>query len=212
MIYEVRTYDLKPNSVGEVEKRFGEAYEKRRQYSELAAFWHTDIGPLNQIIHVWPYKDLEERARIREAAVKDKVWPPKISEFVTGMQSDIMIPFDFSPAVRPGKMGPCFEMRIYTYVSGALPDIKRCWEKALPDRLKFGPIVAAWYSELGALNKFVHIWPYESLNHRNETRKAAQATGLWPPAERDKKEGGTGYGLVRQENKIVLPAAFSPLQ
>ena len=38
MIYEVRTYDIKPRSLAEVEKRFGEAYEKRKKYSELAAF------------------------------------------------------------------------------------------------------------------------------------------------------------------------------
>ena len=82
MIYEMRTYDIKPRSLPEVEKRFGEAYEKRKKYSELAAFWHTEIGPLNQIIHVWGYKDLEERNKIREAAVKDKVWPPKIAEFI----------------------------------------------------------------------------------------------------------------------------------
>ena len=92
MIYEVRTYDLKPHSLAEVEKRFGEAYEKRKKYSELAAFWHTEIGPLNQIIHVWGYKDLEERARIRAAAVKDSAWPPKIGEFIVKQRSDIMIP------------------------------------------------------------------------------------------------------------------------
>ena len=69
MIFEMRTYDLKPRTQPEVVKRFGEAYEKRKQLSELAAFWHTEIGPLNQIIHVWPYKDLEERTRIRAEAV-----------------------------------------------------------------------------------------------------------------------------------------------
>ena len=69
MIYEVRTYDLKPHAVGEVEKRFGEAYEHRKKLSPLAAFWHTEIGPLNQIIHVWPYKDMAERERIRNEAV-----------------------------------------------------------------------------------------------------------------------------------------------
>ena len=31
MIYEMRTYDLKPRSLPEVEKRFGAAYEKRKQ-------------------------------------------------------------------------------------------------------------------------------------------------------------------------------------
>lgn len=212
MIYEVRTYDLKPHSVPEVEKRFGEAYEKRKKYSELAAFWHTEIGPLNQIIHVWPYKDLEERGRIRAAAVKDGVWPPKTGEFMLSMRSDIMIPFAFSPEIKPGKMGPYFEMRTYTYASGELPKFAQLWEKALPARLTVGPVCAVWYSELGGLNKFVHIWPYPTLDARNETRKKAQATGMWPPSAVAKKEGLPVYQLLAQENKILMPAAFSPLQ
>lgn len=212
MIYEVRTYDLKPHSLPEVEKRFGEAYEKRKKYSELAAFWHTEIGPLNQIIHVWPYKDLEERARIRAAAVKDGAWPPKTSEFMMSQRSDIMVPFSFSPELKPGKMGPYFEMRTYTYASGELPKFVQLWEKALPARLKVGPLCAVWYSELGGLNKFVHIWPYPTLDARNETRKKAQDTGMWPPSVVAKKEGLPVYQLVAQENKILMPAAFSPLQ
>jgi len=212
MIYEVRTYDIKPHSLPEVEKRFGEAYEKRKKYSELAAFWHTEIGPLNQIIHVWPYKDLEERGRIRAAAVKDGVWPPKTGEFMLSMRSDIMIPFAFSPEIKPGKMGPYFEMRTYTYASGELPKFAQLWEKALPARLKIGPVCAVWYSELGGLNKFVHIWPYPTLDARNETRLKAQATGMWPPSAVAKKEGLPVYQLLAQENKILMPAAFSPLQ
>jgi hypothetical protein len=212
MIYEVRTYDIKPHSLPEVEKRFGEAYEKRRKYSELAAFWHTEIGPLNQIIHVWPYKDLEERGRIRAAAVKDGAWPPKTAEFMLSQRSDIMIPFSFSPEMKPGKMGPYFEMRTYTYASGELPKFQQLWEKALPARLKVGPLCAVWYSELGGLNKFVHIWPYPSLDARNETRKKAQETGMWPPSAVAKKEGLPVYQLLAQENKILMPAAFSPIQ
>jgi arginine utilization protein RocB len=77
MIYEIRTYVLAVGALSEVEKRFGEAYEHRKKYSELAAFWHTDIGPLNEIIHVWPYRDLAERARVRAEASKDPNWPPK---------------------------------------------------------------------------------------------------------------------------------------
>jgi hypothetical protein len=212
MIYEVRTYDLKPHAVPEVEKRFGEAYEKRKKYSELAAFWHTEIGPLNQIVHVWPYKDLEERARIRAAAVKDGAWPPKTSEFMVSQRSDIMMPFAFSPELKPGKMGPYFEMRTYTYASGELPKFVQLWSKALPSRLQVGPLCAVWYSDLGGLNKFVHIWPYPTLDARNETRKKAQATGMWPPSAVAKKEGLPVYQLLAQENKILMPAAFSPIQ
>ena len=72
MIFGIRTYRVKPGSLAEAEKRFGEAYEIRKKHSELAAFWHTEIGPLNEIVHVWPYQSLEERGRIRAAAAKER--------------------------------------------------------------------------------------------------------------------------------------------
>jgi hypothetical protein len=211
MIYEMRTYDLKPRSLAEVEKRFGEAYEKRKKFSELTAFFHTEIGPLNQIIHIWGYKDLEERGRIREAAVKEGVWPPKISEFIVSQQSQIMIPFSFMKHPT-GKMGPFFEMRTYHFAGGELPTIKKNWENAIDVRLQFGPVFAVWHTDIGKVNTFQHIWPYESLNQREEIRKKAQATGNWPAGKKAEKEGGRDYNLVMQENKIVMPSAFSPVQ
>lgn len=208
MIYEVRTYSLKPRSLPEVLKRFGEAYPKRAQFSELFAFWYTEIGPLNQIVHVWPYKDLAERTRIRAEAVKAGVWPPKTQEFITTMQSDIFMPMvEVPPAT--GKVGPFFEMRTYTFSAGDLPKIKASWEKALPGRQKFSPILALWYSDVGELNTFVHIWPYASLNERMDIRKKAVDSGVWPPKL---GEGDTPYTLLTQESKILLAAPFSPLQ
>ena len=214
MIYEFRTYDIKPHSLPEVEKRFGEAYETRKKFSPLAAYWHTEIGPLNQVIHVWPYQDLEERARIREKAIKEGggKWPPNTAEFMVRQRSEIFFPFDFSPAITPGKQGPFFEMRVYTYATGQLENLTRAWAHALPSRLKYGQPTAILYSELGGLNQFVHIWPYKTLDDRWATRNKARESGTWPPSVAAKKAGLPDYHLVQQENKILMPAAFSPLQ
>ena len=95
MIYEIRTYQIGPGNLAEVEKRFGEAYEYRKKYSPLTAFLHTEIGPLNEIIHIWRYSDLAERARVRADAAKDANWPPKIQEFIRKMSSEIVVPFSF---------------------------------------------------------------------------------------------------------------------
>jgi NIPSNAP len=205
VIYEIRTYTLAPGSVAEVEKRFGEAYDYRKKYSSLAAFWHTEIGPLNEIVHVWPYQDLAERTRIRGEAMKDPNWPPKVSEFIRTMRSEIVVPFPFLPDVRPGKVGPIFELRYYTLKSGTLADTAKGWEAKLPERTKLSPVVLAGGVELGTANGFVHIWAYSSLDQRAKVRSEAVATGIWPPP------GGRDR-LISQENKILLPAAFSPLQ
>ena len=77
MIYEVRTYDLKPGAVEQAEEAFADGLPHREKYSPIAAFWHTEIGPLNQIIHVWGYEDLDERNRIRAEAAKDPTGLPK---------------------------------------------------------------------------------------------------------------------------------------
>lgn len=213
MIYEMRTYNLKPRSLAEVEKRFGEAYENhRKQFSPLAAFWHTEIGPLNQIIHVWPYKDLDERTRVRAAAAKPGTWPPNIKEFIVSMTSDLMIPASFSPPIKPGKVGPLFEMRTYTYPAGELPLMLANWEAAIDIRTAISPVTAVWYSDFGALNKFVHIWPYKSMEERNAVRDKASATGMWPSSVKAAKEGKPVANLIAQENKILMPSAFSPLQ
>jgi hypothetical protein len=207
MIYEVRTYQIKPRSLPEVLKRFGEAYQKRKELSQLYAFWYTEIGSLNQIVHVWPYQDLNERVRIRAEAIKAGIWPPKTAEFMVSMRSEIMIPWGDVPPIH-GKVGPYFEMRTYTYNAGDLPKIQSNWTKALPNRLKLSPLVQLWYSELGELNTFVHIWAYSSLDQRMAIRKQAVDSGQWPPPQ----DGDNKYGLVAQENKILLAAPFSPLQ
>jgi len=95
--------------------------EKRQTYSKLAAFWYTEIGPLNQVIHVWPYENALERSKIRAAVVKDKVWPPPTSEFIAEMKSEIFEPLPYSPPMAPSNDGPYFEMRSYTLPAGSIP-------------------------------------------------------------------------------------------
>jgi hypothetical protein len=206
MIIEVRTYQLKPGAVAEVEKRFAEALPARQKLSTLAAFWHSEVGPLNEITHVWPYDSFEQRTAIRAEAIKTGVWPPKNSEFIVSMQSEVFIPAPFSPSLEPRDVGPLFEIRSYTLAPGALPGMMERWATKIDERVKLSPLVGAWYSEFGGLNKWVHIWAYKDANERQRIRAEAVARGVWPP-------GGAASGLVlKQENKLVMPASFSPLR
>ncbi len=204
MLYEVRTYRLKPRSQNEVIKRFGEAYEDRKKYSEISAFFYSDIGPLNEIIHIWPYKDLADRTETRAKAAASANWPPHISEFLDEQLSEIFTPFSFTPEFKPGNFGPVFEWRSYTIKPHSVGGIQERWGDQLEAREKLSPVLMGMTTEIGPLNKFVHIWPYESLNHRAEIRAEAAAKGIWPPK-------GGGDELIQQENKILYAAPFSPI-
>ena len=205
MIYEIRTYNCVPGGAQELIKIVGDAYEHRAKYSEVGGFWYTDIGPLHQVVHIWPYESLDERLRIRTEANQDEIWPPDASGLINEMQSEIYVPAPFCPELPSGDLGPVYEMRTYTIKPGAFPEVTKRWEAALEERLKLSQLIFAGFSEHGPLNQFVHIWPYKSVDHRAETRAKAEATGIWPP------KGGRQFS-IKQENKILLPAPFSPLQ
>jgi hypothetical protein len=204
MIVEFRTYRLKPGSVAEAEKRFGEGLANRTKVSPLGAFWHTEVGPLNRIIHVWPYEDFAHRAQIR--AQKIDGWPPKIQEFIEEMNSEIFIPAAFSPKLEPRQLGGLYEIRTYTLAPGAIPGQIDRWSTAIDARTKLSPLAFAGHSELGGLNRWRHIWAYKDANHRAEIREKARKEGIWPP-----RGGQPGQTLV-QENMLVVPADFSPLR
>jgi len=116
------------------------------------------------------------------------------------MRSEIMIPFRDFTGTQARQDRPYFEMRTYTYVTGALPNIIKVWEKAIPARLQYSPLVCGRGIRTRRLNKFVHIWPYPSLDARNHTRTKAAAAAYG--RLRAKKLGTPEYQLTAQENKI----------
>ena len=206
MIYELRTYTLKPGMVPTYEERFAEGLPFRAKYSKLAAFWHTDIGPLNQVIHLWPYESLQHRDEVRVAAAKDTSgkWPAKGDDALLRMESEILLPAPFMrPLGEPQQLGGVYELRTYTYQVGAIPRVLELWSQAIVSREKSSPLAGCWYTELGGLNRFFHLWPYKDLAARAQIRAEAMKDPHWPPPTRE--------WLMSQENKLLVPAAFSPL-
>jgi hypothetical protein len=97
-IYEMRIYQYQPGSIPTVIERWGEALQGGRlDLSPIAACMHSEIGGLNVWIHIWPYKDLAERARIRAESQKLDSWPPKTREFLVSQETKILVPAACSP-------------------------------------------------------------------------------------------------------------------
>ena len=207
MIYEMRTYTLRPGAVPEFEERFAQRQPYREKLSRLGAFWHTDFGPLNQVVHVWPYEDLKHRQEVRQAMAADPdLQRMRGTDLVVGQESEIYIP---APFMRPmggdQALGSFYEMRTYTFLPSVMSELVESWAEAIPFREEYSPLAAGMYSELGGLNKWCHIWPYNSLEERNRIREESRRGGHWPPS------GSFRESMVKQENKMLIPAAFSPM-
>jgi hypothetical protein len=97
-LYEFRTYTYRPGTMPTVLQRFGEVMPARTKISPLVFAGHTLIGPLNQYIHVWAYKDGGERDRLRAEASKTvKGWPPATREFMVKQENMLTVPAACSP-------------------------------------------------------------------------------------------------------------------
>jgi hypothetical protein len=72
--YEFRTYVLKTGGLAPTMAAWAQAIPARSQLSPLVAAMHSLDGE-PRFIHVWGYRDLAERERIRAEAFASGVWP-----------------------------------------------------------------------------------------------------------------------------------------
>lgn len=100
MIVEQRTYTTHPGKIGEYFKHYeaeGLAVQKAI-LGRLVGYYQTELGPLNQIVHMWGYTDLNDRADRRAKLFADPVWKaylPKILPLLVSMESKILVPAPF---------------------------------------------------------------------------------------------------------------------
>jgi hypothetical protein len=58
------------------------------------------------------------------------------------------------------------EMRTYVLKPGATHNFVERFAEGLTARLQFSKLLGLWTSEVGGLNRVVHVWPYESFEDR----------------------------------------------
>jgi len=146
----------------------------------------------------------EPVAEIRKKVAASGNWPPDVAEFILNMQSEIYLPAPFMTLLGERDIGPIYEMRIYTYPFRAIQKVLEAWGERIAKREKLSPLAGCWYSDIGGLNRFVHLWAYKSFEERQRVRAEARQKGVWPPQ--------AGVLPVKQENKILFPASFSPMR
>ena len=102
MIVEERIYTLHPGTVPEylaVYCKYGVKVQKRH-LGTMVGYFSTEFGPLNQIVHMWAYVDLRDRAVRREALAADPDWKrcrELMRPFLLSQENKLLTPAPFSP-------------------------------------------------------------------------------------------------------------------
>jgi hypothetical protein len=199
--YDVTTITVRPNTHP---KALPVLKERLANASGLLACWYTDIGALNRIMIIRSVADHAANLRERTALLSDSN-PFGIGELITDMSMDTYTAFDSVAPMAPGELGPCYEVRTYVFKPNGVAPTEQLWREWLPKRVTVSPVLTAMMSVSGTVARFIHIWPYKSLDERARLRAKAVNDKVWPPP------GGPDY-LAKMQNDIYLPAPFSPLR
>ncbi|MFD1625637.1 NIPSNAP family protein [Azospirillum griseum] len=102
MLYEMRTYRLKTGAVPAYLALVGEdgLAIQRQHLGTLVGYFHSEIGRLNEIVHIWAYSDLNDRDARRAALAADPRWQaflPRLQALIEEMENKILKPAPFSP-------------------------------------------------------------------------------------------------------------------
>ena len=71
-----------------------------RILGNMVGYFYTDIGPLNQVIHMWGYDSMDDRFRRRAELQASEEWQAyarQMRPLVSHIENKILVPTAFSP-------------------------------------------------------------------------------------------------------------------
>jgi len=211
MLYELRTYTCKQGTVADVANAAATiATEIRKDdYGKLEGYWISEIGPLNQVLHLWSYKDLNERAEMRAKLSKHPRWAPEyLSKIYPNIvRQETRLINAVIPPRAPATTPNVYELRVYRAGAGKMKGWVDLFTGALEHREKYSKIVALWTGDVAQPNEICHLWAYPDLNARAAARGASGKDPGWQAFL--KSSAGM---LEEMHSTVMLPAVHSPLK
>jgi hypothetical protein len=212
-IYEIRTYRVKPKHFKEYIKFTEENFHLRIKHSKLFGFWSTELGALNEVIHIWEYDDHEHRARVRQALAKDVEWQTnyiaKVAPMYISQTNATMMLLPWSLITFPTKSG-VYELQIFNMNSHT--DI---WDGRLKAAMELSSLklkssssvlIACFTSIFGPHNTVFALWQHENFDKFAFGRLQLLSDTNKSVLHAFYHEVLTGY------SKGLLPHKASPLQ
>jgi hypothetical protein len=99
-VYELRWYRTHPGKLGEWLNLAKGVLPTREKYSRNVGYWQTEVAQLNEAVHLWVYRDLNERAAVRAKALADGEWQAFLAKAMPLLQQQdavVLIPTGPSP-------------------------------------------------------------------------------------------------------------------
>ncbi|KAL5036332.1 hypothetical protein BDEG_24272 [Batrachochytrium dendrobatidis JEL423] len=217
-VHELQVHNVKPEAMDDYIALTAEHYPRigKDQGSEVKLFgsWTTEIGELDQAIHIWQYNHYPGYIQTKKILAQDQVYQDfqrRLRPMLRSRENQIMLEFAFwksATAVtlpkEPSK-NSIYELRTYLLQPGKMLEWEQQWRRGLEARSKFVQPIGAWFSQLGHLNYVHHMWAYPDLQVRKEMREKAWEVEGWSQTVHK-----TVQLIDHMQARIVTPLPYSP--
>ncbi|XP_048359773.1 protein NipSnap homolog 3B-like isoform X2 [Sphaerodactylus townsendi] len=210
-IFELRTYDIKPEKTKEFMELVSRNIHIRTVHSEMIGFWTAELGSMNKAFHIWKYDNFAHRAAARKAVVSDKEWQEKLSAILPLLKTQDM---EIAYLVPWCKLGTppgegVYELVTYQQKPGGPALWGQSFKAAIDAHVSksYATLIGVFHTEYGMLNTVHVLWWHKDPDTRAAGRHRAHEDARVVAAVRESVQF-----LESQRNMILIAAPFSPLK
>lgn len=211
MIHELRIYTCFPGKTPDFLKLVEEVGKPIRgdRHGKNLGYWTSEFGELNQIYHMWEYDDLAHRDKVRAELGKLDSWR---NDYVANVRpliqrQDVKFLHPQVPVKAPQGDGHIYELRQYQIKTGHAAEWLGHFKSIMPVREKYSMNVGFWATEVPTPNNVLHMWVYDSLQQRTETRAKVDKDTEWHGFR-----AKAGHLLQNMNSVILMPAKVSAMR
>ncbi|HET7874543.1 MAG TPA: NIPSNAP family protein [Methylomirabilota bacterium] len=99
-VYELRWYRTHVGRAGEWLELFKAVMPVRERLMRRVGLWQTEVAQLNEVVHLWAFRDLNDRAQARAKLAQEPEWQAFLAKsppLLAHMQAIVLMPAPFSP-------------------------------------------------------------------------------------------------------------------
>ncbi|XP_071816466.1 protein NipSnap homolog 3A-like isoform X2 [Apostichopus japonicus] len=181
-LYELRIYSIKPSCMGNYLQITKGKYHLRKAHSKLVGSWITEIGDVNEALHLWEYDNLSHRASVRAALGADRTWKVEYAneahEYFDRQHSQLLsVPWG-TVATEPFVEGGIYQLCALQVRSDAanmdidkFSQITSIQERLLSEK-KTGKLMGVFTTQIGDCDTVYQLWNYKTMDDVLECKEA----------------------------------------
>ncbi|VDK42380.1 unnamed protein product [Anisakis simplex] len=185
-IYELVTHDAIPGERENYLKLYknyaNELHEVNADYSLLGS-WRVYYPNRDQSVHLWRYNNgYESIDRTMNALLTMdslKKVESEMGRLLLHRDNVLAKSFSYWGEPEPRPASNIYELRAYTLRPGTLIEWGAAWAKGIEYRREANQDVGGFFTQMGPLHRVYHLWAYDSLAGRNDTRQKSWAKPGW---------------------------------